>query len=164
MVKIQLILLITSLVCAGPLAFADVQIVKAKLKPLDLNFSCDARKIKTVDECYYLGVEQLNKIGCKVKGVVTSSGFCDATEEQVAKETGIKHVKTEWVCSIPSINCKENLEELCPLNYKSVTLRNRDVLGNGRVFMHFMSYCVLDPVNGRKDPAVILPNATPVEH
>jgi hypothetical protein len=30
--------------------------------------------------------------------------------------------------------------------------------------MHFLSYCMLDPVDGRKDPSIILPNATPVAH
>jgi hypothetical protein len=151
------------LLCVSASSLADVQKVKAKIKPLDLNFSCDASKVKTVDECYYLGVEQINKMGCHLKGAVGSAN-CDASEELVKTAAGTRHVKTEWACSVPSENCKENLDELCPLKYREVSLRNKDILGNGKVFLHFISYCLLDPVGGRKDPTLILQNATPVPH
>jgi hypothetical protein len=132
-------------------ASANDLVGKPKIKALDLDFSCSVRKVKTIDECYYLGIAELNKIKCKIDGKIESSN-CGPSGT------------TEWTCSVPSVNCKENLNELCPLQYREETLRNKEILGNGRVSMHFFSYCVLDPVNGRKDPTLIRPNTPPLSH
>jgi hypothetical protein len=158
-VLIQLIFGFVFIASAGLNARAGVVHVKPNIQSLDLSFACNSDHVKTIDECYYLGVQELNIMGCHLRGDVNSNN-CDVSADKLTTVAG-QHVRQEWVCSVPSVNCKENFTDLCPLNYKRVSLLPKDVLGNGKVFLNFLTYCQFDASLGRKDPTRILQNQSP---
>ncbi len=134
---------------------------KSQIKELDLSFGCKTSLIRTLDECYYLGLSEVRKLGCVIPGEISSQN-CGILKGPLKTDSALDDVTSEWVCSLPSSNCKEIDEKgryECPLHYRKATVKNADILGNGKVMIDFLFYCIADQFNGRKQEHVIQQNA-----